>query len=160
MASYLLSFNVASNDITSSAWRIISLDDRDSAYESPANGHKAIDISGIDPVGDNAITVQIAWVDCDANKQNAIIGVSKVISVNMVTSNRLSGLNNLIGKSVYDTVSTTTLPARTLGIGPMIDLRSSPALNIRRSLLVGLVSAGTLLPSDPIQLIITPTKII
>lgn len=160
MASYLLSFNVASNDITSSAWRIIPLDPSDSTYCVPANGHRLIDISGSDPIGDNTITVQVAWVDCDANKQNAIVGVSKVVSIDLIAGPRLSGLNNLTGRSVYNTVATTILPARTLGIGPMIDLRSSPALNIRRSLLVGLVRADALSLPDPIQLIITPTKII
>ena len=159
MASYLLSFNTQSNDITSSAWRLVTLDPSDSAYCSPTNGHKAIDISGSDPIGDNTITVQVAWVDCDQNKQNAIVGVSKVVSVDLIAGPRLSELNNLTGRSVYNTVATTVLPTRTLGIGPMIDLRSSPASNIRRSLLVGLVRADALSSTDPIQLIITPTRI-
>ena len=159
MASYLLSFNVASNDITSSAWRIIPLDPSDATYCSPVNGHKLIDISGTDAVGGNAITIQVAWVDCDQNKANAIIGVSKIISIDLLAGSRLSALNNLSGRYVYDTVATTILPAKTLGIGPAIDLRSSPSSNIRRSLLVGLVSADILSLNNPVQIIVTPTKI-
>ena len=123
------------------------------------NGHKLIDISGTDAFGLNAVTIQVAWVDCDQNKANAIIGVSKIISIDLLAESRLSALNNLSGRYVYGTVAATILPAKTLGIGPAIDLRSSPSSNIWRSLLVGLVSADILSLNNPIQIIVTPTKI-
>lgn len=157
MASYLLSFNAFGDDIASSAWRIIPLDPSDSTYCVPANGHRLIDISGSDYLKNNLITIQVAWVDCDANKANAIVGVSKIISIDMESGERMTGLNNITGRYVYNTIATTILPTRTLGIGPMIDTRPLPK-KMTRALLVGLTYEESASPD--VQLIVTPSKII
>lgn len=160
MASYLLSFDAFADDITSVAWKILTLDPSDAAFANPACGHHAFDISGSDSIGGNTIEVGVAWVDCDSNKNNAIIGVTKYVTIDMINGTRRTGLNNSSGRYVYETITVTgsSNPIRTLGIGSMIDNRQSPKSGIVRKIMVGWVNAD--LGGGDVQLIITPTRII
>lgn len=162
MASYALSFT--GNDFVTvnnlAGWQVLMLDPTDSWFANSAVGHLAFDVSGSDLNASNIVTLGVAWADCDVNKNNAIIGVTKYATIDMSTGTRRTGLNNSSGRYVYETITMTgsTNPIKTLGIGPMIDLRSSPKSGIVRRVLIGLTYSDAL-PYDA-QLIITPTRIL
>lgn len=161
MASYVVSFTTPSSSLVD--WKVIPLDDSDSTYCSPALGHVGVDISGTDVNGGDAFTIGVAWADCDTNKGNAILGVTKYLEITGETLTRRTGLNNSSGNYVMVNLvqSGTSLPPlfRTIGIGPAIDRRTSPSTGIKRIMLVGIVFADIIGPFG-MTLIVTPTKII
>lgn len=157
MASYVIELFSVSDNLAS--WQMLTLDPTDAGFANPAGGHHAFEMSGSDFQAANLVTVGVAWVDCDVNKSNAIIGVTKYVTVDMSSGFRRTALNNGGGRYVYDSITVTgaSNPIKTLGIGPMIDLRSSPRTGIVRKIMVGLVAQD--LPGGS-QLIITPSRII
>lgn len=161
MASYVVSFNAPSSDLND--WKVIPLDDANATYCSPAVGHLGVDISGTDINGGEGLVIGVAWADCDTNKKNAIIGVTKYVEFLAETIARRTALNNLSGdyviENILDSVASLPPPLKTLGIGPAIDLRSSPRTGIKRIMLVGIITADSVFPFK-MTLIVTPTKII
>lgn len=167
MAGYVFSFTASSDNISNttagSVWQEIVLSDTEGSYVNPATGHQAIEISATDsatskPTGTSQLT--LAWVDCDSNKSGSILGVSKIDLVTLTASDRRTALAGNADGHVYtvSAASSSSSIARVIGIGPMIDLRSSPVPLPRRRLFVGLTtkhaSAGT------ITVIVTPTRIL
>jgi hypothetical protein len=159
MSSYVYSFTTASDDISTDSWKEIVLDDSDGGYVHANTGHQAIGISVIseDNVGH---TLTLAWVDCDQNKANAILGVTKVDALTATVTTRRTSLDNSSGGYVctVSAASSSSSIVRTLGIGPCIDLRSSPVNLSKRRLFIGLTTKGA--GAGVVTAIITPTKII
>lgn len=164
MASYVFSFTAASSDITNttagSVWQEITLSDTEGSYVNPATGHQALEISAIDSQNGAASTLTLAWVDCDANKTTSILGVSKVDTVTVTPGSRRTDLNNGGGGYVcaVSAASSSSSIVRTLGIGPMIDLRSPSSQLTKRRLLIGLTALGA--GAGTITVIVTPTRIL
>lgn len=163
MASYLLSFDSFADDINSPGWKTLTLDSSDATFANPASGHHVFDISGSD-IDQNILRVGLAWVDCDVNKANSILGVTKYVQFEMQTATRRTALNNGSDRWVYESLTVSagfglaSNPFRTLGIGPMIDTRASPRSGIVRRIVAGIVFTD--LVDFNAQLIITPARII
>jgi hypothetical protein len=159
MSSYVYSFTTASDNITTSSWKEIVLDDTDGGYVNPSSGHHAINISVIseDNVGH---TLTLAWVDCDSNKAGSLIGVSRIDAVTATVTARRTSLDNSSGGYVctVSAASSSSSIVRTLGISPCIDLRSSPVNLPKRRLFIGLTTKGA--GTGVVTAIVTPTKII
>ena len=78
MASYVFSFTGAnssiSNTLAGQIWQEIPLDSSQGNYAQANTGHQAIDISATDSAAGAASTLTLAWVDCDSNKANSVMG--------------------------------------------------------------------------------------
>ena len=162
MASYVVNFTNIS--INLSTWKVIDLTDTEGGYINPATGHQEIDISGYDASFGNIVRLGIAWADCDTNKNNSIIGVTKYREFDLSTGTRRTGLANSSGGYVYEDIKDVStavkMPIEVNGIGTCIDLRSNPQNGIRRIMLVGAIQTDAFPGSGPFcTLIITPTKI-
>jgi hypothetical protein len=161
MSSYVYSFTTASDNITTSSWNEIVLDDSDGGYVHANTGHQAIDISVISDTNVGH-TLTLAWVDCDSNKANSVIGVSKIDVVTATTTGRTVNINGTTTTQGYvlnvSAASSSSSTVRTIGIGPCIDLRSSPVSLPKRRLFVGLTTRGA--GANLVTVIVTPTKII
>lgn len=158
MASYVFEFATTSSDLND--WESIDVDQSSGAYANASAGHLSLDISvqtnGLyTPVETPIVTIGLAWVDCDTNKNNAVLGVTKYetkdISCGMM---RKSDLDNAGGNYAY----CATTPFKLYGLGPCIDLRTSSVSGIKRILMVGVVSLVD--ATGPIGVIVTPTKIV
>lgn len=164
MAGYVFSFTAASSNISNttagSVWQEIPLSDTEGSYVNPAVGHQAIEISATDSQNGAASTLTLAWVDCDANKSNAILGVTKVDAVTITPGSRRTNLDNGGGGYVcaVSAASSSSSIVRTIGIGSMIDLRTSPVSLPKRRLFIGLTTLGA--GAGTITVIVTPTRII
>lgn len=164
MAGYVFSFTAASSDITNttagSVWQEITLIDTEGSYVNPATGHQAIDISVIASATGTAHTLTLAWVDCDSNKTNSILGVSKIDTITATPGSREANLNNSGGGYVcaVSAASSSSSIVRTIGIGPVIDLRSSPVNLPKRRLFIGLTTLGG--GGGTVTVIVTPTRIL
>ena len=159
MSSYVYSFTTASDNIGTDSWKEIVLDDSDGGYVHANTGHQAIGISVISE--DNVShTLTLAWVDCDQNKANSILGVTKVDALTATVTARRTSLDNSSGGYVctVSAASSSSSIVRTLGIGPCIDLRSLPVNLPKRRLFIGLTTKGA--GAGTVTAIITPTKII
>jgi hypothetical protein len=158
MASYVFQFDSTSSDLND--WQAVTVDPTGGAYTNASAGHASLDISvqtnGLyTPMETPVVTIGLAWVDCDSNKNNAVLGVTKYetkdISCGMM---RKSDLDNSGGNFAY----CANTPFRITGVGPCVDLRTTPANGITRVLLVGVVSLVDAI--GPITVIVTPTKIV
>lgn len=163
MASYIYSFSTASDDIATSSWREIFLDDSEGGYVHANPGHQAIGISVIDsattkPTGNSTLT--LAWVDCDSNKANGVLNVTKIDPITVTPTDRRTELAGTGGGHVCNAsaASSSSSIVRVLGIGPCIDLRTSPVNIPKRRLFIGLTTKGT--GAGTLTVIVTPTKII
>lgn len=155
MASQVFSFTAESSDL--STFQVVDIDPSDSAYSQTSLGHTAIKVDVLSPmVPGNSIQIAIAWADCDTNKQNEIIGVSKYTVLDGTTTDRHNALDNGSGLHV---ATMTPCIVRTIGVGPCIDRRASPVSGIKRILLVGFVYAD-FSSSTATIVIVTPTKIV
>lgn len=165
MASYVFSFTAASSNIANTTpgaiWQEIPLDASQGNYAQANTGHQAIDISATDSAASvNASTLTLAWVDCDQNKANAVLGVSKIDTITVTPNSRKTALDNS-GTPAVCTVSAASSSSslvKVTGIGDVIDLRSSPVALPKRRLFIGLTTLGV--GAGTITVIVTPTKII
>jgi len=163
MSSYVYSFTTASDDITTSSWNEIVLDDSDGGYVHANTGHQAIDISVTSSTTGVNQVLTLAWADCNANK-TAGSGVLNVTKIDTITATPLARRTNLTNAASGDYVcsvsaaSSSSSIVKTIGIGPCIDLRSSPVAIPKRRLFIGLttLAGGT----GTVTVIVTPTKII
>lgn len=161
MASYIYSFTAASSDITT--FKEIPLEPSLGGYAQSNSGHQAIDISVVDSAqGTNNHTLQLAWVDCDADKANPVLGVTKidVITASPAAGPRRTGLSNSTGGYVFTVscASSSSSLAKITGIGSCTDLRSTTASVTPRRLFIGLTALGA--GGGTITVIVTPTKIV
>ena len=159
MASQVFSFTTASEDL--STFKVVDVDPTDGAYANPAAGHQAVKFDVLMPDMGAEVQVSVAFADCDTNKQNAIIGVSKYLTYDGFSGSRRSGVANTSGLYLADLTSLadgSKFIVRTTGLGPCIDMRTSPRSGIKRIMLVGFTFTDV--PSfTPMLVIATPTKI-
>jgi hypothetical protein len=166
MASYVFSFTGASNDISNTTagqiWQEIPLDASQGNYAQANTGHQAIDISVTATASGTAHTLTLAWVDCDSNKANIGLGVTKYDTITATPSagNRRSGLNGSSGDYVctISAASSSSSLVKVNGIGDVIDLRTSPVALPKRRLFIGLTTLGG--GGGTVTVIVTPTKIV
>ena len=159
MASQIFDFEAASEDL--STFQVVNIDPTDGAYANAASGHNAVKFDALVPDMGESVSFAVAFADCDTNKQNEIIGVSKYVTYSGTSGSRRSGLDNSSGLYLVDLVDAGGAPfiVRTAGVGPCIDARSSPRSGIKRIMLVGFTSTD--LPSIiHTVLVATPTKIV
>ena len=161
MSSYVYSFTAQSNDLTSSSWKEIVLDDSDGGCAHANTGHQAIDISVISDTNIGH-TLTLAWADCDSNKAGSVIGVSKIDTITASTTGRVANIDGSSTDKGYvlsvSAASSSSSIVKTIGIGPCVDLRSSPVSLPKRRLFIGLTTKGA--GSNVVTVIVTPTKII
>lgn len=164
MAGYVFSFTAESSDIgnttAGSVWQEITLSDTEGSYVNPAVGHQAIDISVIASATGTAHTLTLAWVDCDANKTAIGLGVTKIDTITATPGTRRTNLANNDDGYVcaVSAASSSSSIVRTIGIGSMIDLRSSPVNLPKRRLFIGLTTLGG--GGGTVTVIVTPTRIL
>ena len=159
MASQIFEFVSASEDL--STFQVVDIDCTDGAYCNAASGYNAVKLDASVPDMGAVVQFAVAFADCDTNKQNEIIGVSKYVTYSGTSGSRRSGLDNSSGLYLVNLVDAGGAPStiRTTGVGPCIDARSSPRSGIKRIMLVGFTSTD--LPSIiHTVLIATPTKIV
>lgn len=158
MASYIYSFTSASSDITT--YKEIELEPSLGGYAQSNSGHQAIDISVTDSANGAAHTLQLAWVDCDSNKANPVLGVTKIDTITATPGSRRTGLDNSSGGYVcaVSCASSSSSLAKITGIGSCTDARTSPVSVPARRLFIGLTALGA--GGGTITVIVTPTKII
>jgi hypothetical protein len=156
MASYVFSFSSQSADVAN--FVEIPVDFSEGNYAQANTGHQAIDISVTSSTtGANQI-LSLVWADCDQNKANSVLGVSKVDTITCAPGARRTNLSNAASDNYVCSVSAASSSSsivRTIGIGPVIDLRSSPVNLPRRRLLLGCTTL-----SGTVVVIVTPTKIL
>lgn len=157
MAGYVFSFSSASADV--STFVEIPVDPTEGSYINPATGHQAIEISVISSTTGAAQILSLVWVDCDQNKANAIIGVSKVDTITATPGARTVNLDGATTTQGYvcgvSAASSSSSIVRTIGIGSMIDLRTPAVALPRRRLFLGCTTL-----SGTITVIVTPTRIL
>lgn len=158
MASYIFQFDSTSSDLND--WQAVTVDPTDGAYTNASAGHISLDISvqtdgSFTPIETPVVTIGLAWVDCDSSKNGAVLGVTKYQTKDISCGTlRRSNLDDAGGNFSY----CSTTPFRVTGVGPCVDLRTSPRSGITRILLIGVVSLVD--ATGPITVIVTPTKIV
>lgn len=155
MAGYVFSFSSASDNVAN--FVEIPVDPSEGNYAQANTGHQAIDISVISSTTPTAQILSLVWADCDQNKANGVLNVSKVDTITATPGARRADLGNGSGGYVcaVSAASSSSSIVRTIGIGSMIDLRSSPVPLPRRRLFLGCTTL-----SGTITVIVTPTKIL
>lgn len=153
MASQVFSFTAESEDLAT--FKVVDVDPTDESYCVPSAGHRCVKFDVLTSmVPGNALQIAFAFADCDANKSNAILGVTKYVIIDGSSSTRRSSPDNTSGMYVANMTSSMVMSH---GLGPCIDARSSPRSGIRRIMLVGLIYSD--LPGSECVVIATPTKI-
>ena len=157
MAGYVFSFSSASPNVAN--FVEIPVDPTDGGYVNSAAGHQAIDISVISSTTGAAQILSLVWADCDQNKANAPIGVTKVDTITATPGARTVNLDGTTTTQGYvcavSAASSSSSMVRTMGIGPMIDLRTPAVVLPRRRLLIGCTTL-----SGTVTVIVTPARII
>lgn len=156
MAGYVFSFSSPSDNVAN--FVEIPVDASEGNYAQANTGHQAIDISVTSSTTGAAQILSLVWADCDQNKANGVLNVSKVDTITATPGARRTNLaNSLSGDYVcsVSAASSSSSIVRTIGIGSMIDLRSSPVPLPRRRLFLGCTTL-----SGTITVIVTPTKIL
>lgn len=159
MASYVFSFSAASDNL--STFQEIPLDPSQGNYAQANTGHQAIDISATASATGTAHTFTLAWADCDQNKANAVLGVTKVDAVTITPGARRTDITGAASGGYVCSVSVASSSsslAKVIGIGDVIDLRTSPVALPKRRLFIGLTTLGG--GGGTVTVIVTPTKII
>ena len=157
MAGYVFSFSSASPNVAN--FVEIPVDPTEGGYVNPAAGHQAIDISVTSSTTGAAQILSLVWADCDQNKTNGVLNVSKVDTITATPGARTVNLDGTTTTQGYvcavSAASSSSSIVKTIGIGSMIDLRTPAVVLPRRRLLIGCTTI-----SGTITVIVTPTKMI
>lgn len=157
MASYVFSFTSASSDL--STFKEIEIEPSLGGYAQANSGHQAIDISVTDSANGAAHTLQLVWSD-GTTTATQVVGVTKVDTITATPGSRRTGADNSSGGYVcaVSAASSSSSLVKTVGVGSVTDLRTSPVSVPRRRMFIGLTVLGA--GGGTITVIVTPTKII
>lgn len=159
MASYVFSFasSAASSDL--STFKEIEVEPSLGGYSQANSGHQAIDISAVASDTGTAHTMQLVWAD-GTTTATQVLGVTKVDVLTVTPGTRRAGVDGTSGGYVcsVSAASSSSSIVKTVGVGDMIDARTSPVSIPKRRLFIGFTAAGG--TPATVTVVVTPTKIV
>lgn len=160
MASYVFSFDSAAASSDLATYKEIELEPSLGGFSQSNSGHQAIDISATAAATGTAHTFELAWAD-GTTTATAVLGKTKVDAVTVTPGARRTDVGGGASGGYVCSVSAASSSSslvKTVGVGDMIDARTSRVSIPKRRLFIGLVAAGG--GGGIVTVIVTPTKII